>query len=261
MKTIKTKIFFTNILYTFYIKHYHIFPKIFRPTIDSIIFPKKPNRNYDLYISLGNNCTSATTLKRLNLRTFSFPFDWLWGVPLTRNLEWILADFKGFLEYDDLFFPNKIEKPNIHHQNVKNTKTGTYFIHDFLTDSRDEFQLIKNKYDRRCSRLLQMCKDKNILFLYTEHDNDGVNYLSLANAIHERLVCVKEKLCAKSVTLILLSQANQKEDKIYVIEQQKCRLYLYKSTNTKPNNTIDRSLLALQLEEILKLIKKKHSHS
>lgn len=57
---------------------------------------------------------SARTLRRLKLRTFSFPFDWLAGVPLLTNLSWILQSFDGFLEYKDLDFPEKLEGKEKH---------------------------------------------------------------------------------------------------------------------------------------------------
>lgn len=51
--------------YNAYIKYRHFVPKIFRSFIEyPILSPKNKNKyNFDLYISLGNNCISAMTLK------------------------------------------------------------------------------------------------------------------------------------------------------------------------------------------------------
>ena len=102
--------------YNLYYRWFHLIPKPLRPLIQAKIFPQNPSRNFDLYISTGNNCTAAFALKILNLRTFSFPFDWLWGVPLLKNLDWILLEFKNFLEYNDLRYPPRIENGKKHLQ-------------------------------------------------------------------------------------------------------------------------------------------------
>lgn len=239
--------------YNLYFRYTHLVPKIIRPWIRSKIFSENPKRNFDFYISLGNNCTAARTLKTLNLRTFSFPFDWLWGVPLIKNLDWILQGFKGFLNYEDLVYPLKIEA-GAEHLKVKNHRTGTYFIHDFLTDSYDEFLSIQEKYNRRCLRLLNECKNKNVFFLYIEHNNDKINYAQSPESILKKLVKAKNKIGARKITLSIIHSSKQESNKIETLQTNGCSLYLFGSQQVTPKNTKDRHQLALLLKEVLQTI-------
>lgn len=240
-------------IYNLYFRYTHLIPKIIRPWIILKIFPKRPKRNFDLYISLGNNCTAARTLKTLDLRTFSFPFDWLWGVPLVKNLDWILQEFKGFLNYEDLVYALKIEE-GAEHLKVKNHRTGTYFIHDFLTNSHDEFLSIQEKYNRRCFRLLNECKNKNIFFLYVEGNDDKVNYAQSSESLLKKLIEVKNKLKARKVTLTIIHSSKQESNEIETLQTNGCSLYLFGSPQVTPKNTKDRQQLALLLKEVLQTI-------
>lgn len=237
-----------------YFKWLHFIPKLFRPSIQSIIFPSNPNRNFDLYISTGNNCTAAFILKILNLRTFSFPFDWLYGVSLTRNLDWILLDFKDFFRYQDLNYETKKIEGKAKHLKVVNSKTGTHFIHDFLTDSYSEFQSIQEKYNRRCLRLLNECKDKKVLLLYVEHNDDNLNYNQSSEVIFKKLLDVHKKLKTKNLTLLILHASKTESNTIESLQTKECSLYLFGSPQVAPRTTRDRHQLALLLKEILQTI-------
>lgn len=241
--------------YTLFFRYNHFVPKIIRPWIRSKAFPRNPKRNFDLYISLGNNCTAARTLKILNLRTFSFPFDWLWGVPLVKNLDWILHGFKDFLNYEDLTYAPQIEE-GAKHLNVKNSRTGTYFVHDFLTNSYDDFLSIQEKYNRRCLRLLNECKNKKNFFLYIEHHNDKINYTQSLEPILLKLIDVKSKLEANEVTLSIIYSSKNASNKIETLQTQGCFLHLYGSPQVTPKDSKDRHQLALLLKEILQSVEK-----
>lgn len=153
-----------------YFKYQRFIPKIFRSHIESSILTFSSAgeiKPFDLCISLGNYCLPAMTLDILNLRKYSFPFDWLSSVDLDKNLDWIINDFDGFLSYPDLVFPKEINCKD-EHIRVQNIKTGISFVHDFTEDSLSEFHSITEKYKRRCNRLLQSCANKRVLFLYVE---------------------------------------------------------------------------------------------
>lgn len=244
-----------NSPFRLYFKLIRVIPKFIRPYLIAKMFPENPVRDFDLYISLGNNCMSARTLRRLKLRTFSFPFDWLAGVPLLTNLSWILQSFDGFLEYKDLDFPEKLEGKE-KHLKVKNRRTNTFFIHDFLSHSPDEFSTIKEKYKRRCDRLLTICKNKEVLFLFIEGNDDNINYPEISEKIFDTLVLVKNKLQASKISLILLHFSNSPSDnKINVIQKGNCTLYLFASAKLRPLHIKGRQELALQVQEILQTIK------
>lgn len=242
--------------YNLYFRFRHFFPKILRPYIESIIFTPHRNKNthqFDLCISLGNNCLSANSLITLKLRTRSFPFDWLYGVPLERNLDWIINDFHGFLRYKDLDFPEQVVGRD-KHLRVKNLSTNTFFIHDFLTSTFSEFLTVEQKYKRRCSRLLHSCSGKSPLFLYIESNPDNIDYLSKAKHILEKLSQVKTKLNAKKVTLLIIYTSTKESENINLFQHNNSHLYLFGSQKTRPKDHKDRLELAFLIKEILKTI-------
>lgn len=243
--------------YNAYIKYRHFVPKIFRSFIEyPILSPKNKNKyNFDLYISLGNNCISAMTLKTLNLRTFSFPFDWLCGVPLEKNLDWILKEFKNFLNYSDLSFPEQILKDELHLR-VKNITTGTHFLHDFSNNSLPEFQSIKQKYERRCERLLYSSINQKLLFLYIESNPDNIDYLVTAKKVLQKLVLVKEKVHAKDAKLVILHSSTKESQEINVFKTQGSSIYIFGSPKAHPFPFPGKEKLGLALlvQEILQTI-------
>lgn len=110
-----------------YFKYQRFIPKIFRSHIESSILTFSSAgeiKPFDLCISLGNYCLPAMTLDILNLRKYSFPFDWLSSVDLDKNLDWIINDFDGFLSYPDLVFPKDINCKDEHIRVQKKTKQG-----------------------------------------------------------------------------------------------------------------------------------------
>ena len=242
--------------YNSYIKYRQFIPKVLRRFIEApIASPSLIKRNFDFYISVGNNCICAITLKILNLRTYSFPFDWLCGVPLEKNLDWILKDFKDFLNYSDLSYPEEILKDDLHLR-VKNITTGTFFLHDFSNNSLQEFQSIKQKYHRRCERLLQSCENKKLLFVYIESNPDNINYQTTAKEILEKLNHVTEKLKAKEAKLVILHSSPKETQELNVFRNHKSVLYFYGTPKARPFpfNGKEKLGLALLLKEILQTI-------
>ena len=242
--------------YNFYFRLRRLFPKILRPNIESIIFTPPHNKNnsqFDLCISLGNNCSSANSLITLKLRERSFPFDWLYGVPLERNLDWIINDFHGFLRYEELLFPEHMDGRD-KHLRVKNLATNTFFIHDFLSNSFSEFLSIEQKYKRRCERLLHSCSGKSVLFLYIEGHPDNINYPNEAEHILNKLNQVKSKLDAKEVKLLILHASDKESKNINTLQYSNSSVYLFGSTRTRPTDHKGRLELAFLIKEILQSI-------
>lgn len=245
--------------YNLYSKYRHFVPRILRPSIESKIFSPlhshSNKHNPELYISLGNNCISAIILSLLELRTFSFPFDWISGGPLDKNLDFILNEFKDFLNHQDLTYPKEQVKDS-KHLRVHNDRTDTFFVHDFVNDSLPEFHSVKEKYDRRCNRLLRSCASKRVLFLYTESNLDSIDYKKSAEKILKKLNLVKDKIQAKEVKLILLRSSNTESQEIKTFCNDDVHLYIFGTKMAKPFpfKEHERFKFALLVKELLQTI-------
>ena len=245
--------------FNLYAKYRHFIPKILRPCIESKIFshshPHPKKHNPDLYISLRNNCISAIILSLLNLRTFSFPFDWISGGPLNKNLDCILNEFKDFLNYQDLIYPSEPVAEG-QHLHVHNVRTDTFFVHDFSNNTLPEFHSVEEKYKRRCNRLLHSCASKKILFLYTESNPDNTDYKKLAERSLEKLNLVKNKLHAKEIKLIILHSSNIESSEIETFQYNDSSIYIFGTKWAKPFpfKEHERFKFAFLVKEILQTI-------
>jgi len=111
---------------------------------------------YDLVFGLGSACSCSETLRAVGLQLASFPLDWVSGSDLATRTSLLINGFDGFMEKDDL---EPVENPGAFgHDCYRNCRTGLTHPHDFalgrpLTDS---FADVKEKYDRRITRLLSL---------------------------------------------------------------------------------------------------------
>jgi hypothetical protein len=96
-----------------------------------------------LFVSIGIDCDVANFLNKYNLRKASLPFDW--NVSYNGVSKCIENNFKNFTE------PLSVERIN---------QDDIYFHHDFLNETIIESD--KEKYHRRCVRLLNMFEMNNI---------------------------------------------------------------------------------------------------
>ena len=248
-----------------YFKYQRFIPKIFRSHIESSILTFSSAgeiKPFDLCISLGNYCLPAMILDILNLRKYSFPFDWLSSVDLDKNLDWIINDFDGFLSYPDLVFPKDINCKD-EHIRVQNIKTGISFVHDFTEDSLSEFHSITEKYKRRCNRLLQSCANKRVLFLYVESNPDKSNYQENGEQLLSKLCQVQIKLQASKVMLVVLHHQKKESGIINVFQTKNSSLYFYGSQKIKnfPMRHKEKLKFSLQVKEILQTIAKQTPHT
>jgi hypothetical protein len=107
-----------------------------------------------IIIPIGIDCGIAGFLKRNNLRTFSYPFDWV--VSYMGVSKCIEDNFKLFTEpLND----NRINNYDI------------YFHHDF--ENINSFNNDKEKYVRRCQRLINLLETstEEIIFCRRGHNN------------------------------------------------------------------------------------------
>lgn len=129
-----------------------------------------------IIIPIGVDCGIADFLKKYNLRTISLPFDW--AVSYNGVSKCIEDDFKYFTEP----LTNRINIYDI------------YFHHDFQENAAvlQEHEQDRQKYARRCQRLLNILTDSNeeIIFCrkghaihhHYEHNN---KYSDIANDIED----------------------------------------------------------------------------
>ncbi len=75
------------------------------------------NKKFNRIISIGEDCACAGWLKKKNLRTASYPFDWLTGASFRTRVELILSDFTGFLTRNNM---RRLEKPTSGRFDMKN---------------------------------------------------------------------------------------------------------------------------------------------
>ena len=57
---------------------------------------------YDIIYSIGSNCACALYLNQNDLRLTSGPFDWITGVDFNTKINFILEEFKGFCDKNNL---------------------------------------------------------------------------------------------------------------------------------------------------------------
>ncbi len=130
-------------------------------------------QKFDLVFSLGGNCTAAHNLQYRGLRIFSLPFDWTYIVDekaIYNLAEGFQTDFKYFLLKENLQELPKENYSKDHKDKIqyKDTKTEYYFVNHFLKsiDDINEYNRVKNKFDKRVKRLDSFIKkSKRILLL------------------------------------------------------------------------------------------------
>lgn len=87
---------------------------VYRPTVVDFVF------------SAGAACRTATMLRRVNMRTFSSPLDWMFRYDLSLYSDLLhKREFDLFREYEE-----NEESPS-EHRNVRDLRTGMISLHHF----------------------------------------------------------------------------------------------------------------------------------
>uniref|UniRef100_A0A6C0K6A0 Uncharacterized protein n=1 Tax=viral metagenome TaxID=1070528 RepID=A0A6C0K6A0_9ZZZZ len=111
-----------------------------------------------IFVSIGIDCDVANFLNKYNLRKASLPFDW--NVSYNGVSKCIDSDFKNFTDFAEPLNINRINGDDV------------YFHHDFLEEAT--IPIDKDKYSRRCQRLLNMFEEcqttsEPVLFIRKGH--------------------------------------------------------------------------------------------
>ncbi len=120
---------------------------------------------YDIIYSIGSNCACALYLNQNDLRLTSGPFDWITGVDFNTKINFILEEFKGFCDKNNLEYIVYNENPT--YNQYKDIQNGCLFLHDFPKDSSFElsYPQVKDKYNRRIKRFYDNLSQKNKVLL------------------------------------------------------------------------------------------------
>lgn len=124
---------------------------------------------FDYFISLGCACSMAASMSKYGLRSCSCPFDWL----ITLDFSWVLyhidTDFKDFLLQENLVSYDENPK------HFMDKQSGIRFIHD-QESFRDEYDILKSKYDKRIDRFLNITRQK-VCYLRRVGNEEEISYI------------------------------------------------------------------------------------
>lgn len=160
--------------------------------------------NYDLVISLGGRCRTASALKLLKITEKTYPFDWtdyedLPSKHLLTKCNLIANHFENAFNFEDFVeLPSHIRK----HKIIKNTTTGLQYIHDFPweTSVKDFFPTFLEKHLRRVKRLYDDIEKANsVLFVF-----EDVHRKIPLNTIKTAISILKKSFPNKNVNMLVL---------------------------------------------------------
>lgn len=227
-----------------YRKYRKVVPKPLREWLEAHIVYRVNTSSPLVYMSLGENCLPATVLKQIQLRRFSGPFDWLLGKSFYTATEQILDDFKSSLLFDDLEFTGK-RSQDPGKTVVINRRLDITYLHDFKNQSREEYQAILSKYQRRQKRFFQLAKNSEIVFIYSSV-NSGVDYSHITEEMVigylDRLSQLQNKLSSKSITLLLAVRSDELPEDIsfsQCYEKEMLKLIIQPVPNLYINDKFD----------------------
>ncbi len=122
---------------------------------------------YDIIIPIGCSCVGAQALREAKKRRRSLPFDWIGPTSLEKAVTLLENHFEGFFQKENM--QRDREKDTKKNIGYLDTGSNLLFLHDFKDENNfdEEFELLKEKYNRRIDRLYETTKDlKDILYLY-----------------------------------------------------------------------------------------------
>ena len=207
--------------------------------------------SFDLIVSLGEDCACSSYLRKFNLQSASYPFDWLTNASLETRFELLLSNFEGFLDKKYLVYLEK--KPDCindyKNEYYMNTENKIIFLHDFpINMSFDEgHKFVFEKYQRRIKRLYKKIeKSKKVLFVWL-----GKNQSLENNEILEYQRKLTEKFKNKNIYLLILENIPNYKEKDFKEEKisKKILKIKYDIKTTKVPHTNDEYLGNIELNE------------
>ncbi len=197
------------------------------------------NLEYNLFLSLGEDCACTSYLRNCKLQFASFPFDWLTHASFEKRIELICNNFDNFLNFKDLYDLKLDKNPNNNFDSYGNKSTDFYHYHDFAPDTplNISYPQVKNKYDRRIKRFYnKIKKSKKILFVWFSRDKIlSKEQLTLA------LDKLMNKFPNKKIDLLILEnnfdRFNKNIEKINISEN--ITKYIFDNATFHSDNPLD----------------------
>lgn len=125
---------------------------------------------YENCFSLGYYCGTASTLSKLGLRSQSGPFDWI-----ISNYSGVLKQIEN--EFTDFMNLANLEVDSQDIQIFNDKKYGFSFLHDIQSKFEDEYEIIRDKYDRRAHYFLKAIREPSVFFR-TIRGQEEIDYIN-----------------------------------------------------------------------------------
>ncbi len=185
-----------------------------------MIMPIQAAGQEALFVSLGSTCVPANFTRFCEIRTASFPFDWILSLDEEKFVQILEDDFSHFYESGDF----AVTRENV----LLNTHYHLEFLHEegsWNTQFSSTMEAFINRYKRRITRFRNLKTFPGKVFFIRATDNDPrVNRFFMGNAtINEEqslhlYYTLKKYFPDLDFTLMVL---NFKEDeKKYVIQKE-----------------------------------------
>ena len=149
-------------------------------------------KKYDLIFGIGAACSCTQALRKSKLQLASYPLDWLFGSDFIGRVDFLISEFKGFIEKSDLAFSFSNRSSSC--DAYANKRTGIVFNHDFPggVPLEESYPVVRAKYDRRIARLLNnIQRAKSVLVVYMETPE------TKQHTSNEEILCGWQKLKEK----------------------------------------------------------------
>ncbi|MCK2000973.1 papain-like cysteine peptidase [[Brevibacterium] frigoritolerans] len=135
-------------------------------------------KSYDVIIPCGSACTPALNLRRLGLRRFSLPLDWVFTESFAEVARLYSNQFKEYMELKNLtlvdgsgtYFDDDIDINAVNTYFVRDNHYKVTSVHDFpILPDKEWFETypdFKENLDKRIARFIETIKDSDsILFV------------------------------------------------------------------------------------------------
>lgn len=185
---------------------------------------------YELIVPIGNNCSAARQLEKLDLRRYSHPFDWLAAKDadsLAQACTLLETHFKNFLIWENLRkISDEVKGGHLAYYDEGSRRT---FLHDFVKGApQDGYAAVVTKYTRRIARLYALLeKSHSILFVYVATAPDQATATQLT-AAYERLCQIAGR--DKTVDLFVMKYAATSTQEGYIDPAR----HIYVSEDVRP---------------------------
>lgn len=127
---------------------------------------------FDLFISLGWYCATASSLQSNGLRDISGPFDWI-QTHLDGVIHFLDTEFQDFLTRENCEFVDRGEDDKV----IYDRKWGAFFPHEIQKDFEDEWTDLCKKYERRIQRLKDCLHSQRICFVRAVRSQEEIEYI------------------------------------------------------------------------------------